>query len=111
MLQFVSRVAHEQPDLAGARKRRWEDAECLSGGKLGSDDLLPQDITEMRGDMYRTIKDLGKEQQAQKKPKAEVKAEVKAESKAEGARSVAAGVTDGKRKRQQHINDDDDDEY
>ena len=102
MLQFVSRVAHEQPDLAGARKRRWEDAECQGGGKLGLKDLSPQDITEMRGDMYMTIKALGEEQQAKKK--------VKAEGKAEGAPSVAAGVADGKRTRQQYIHDDDDDE-
>jgi hypothetical protein len=103
MLQFVSRVAHEQPDLAGARKRRWEEAECQGGGKLGLKDLSPQDITEMRGDMYRTIKALGEEQQAKKK--------VKAEGKAEGAPSVAAGVADGKRKRSKKINDEDDDEY
>jgi hypothetical protein len=103
MLQFVSRVAHEQPDLAGARKRRWEEAECQGGGKLGLKDLSPQDITEMRGDMYRTIKALGEEQQAKKK--------VKAEGKAEGAPSVAAGVADGKRKRSNKINDEDDDVY
>jgi len=103
MLQFVSRVAHEQPDLAGARKRRWEEAECQGGGKLGLKDLSPQDITEMRGDMYMTIKALGEEQQAKKK--------VKAEGKAEGAPSVAAGVADGKRKRSNKINDEDDDVY
>ena len=101
MLQFVSRVAHEQPDLAGARKRRWEDAECQGGGKLGLKDLSPQDITEMRVDMYMAIKALGEEQQAKKK--------VKAEGKAEGAPSVAAGVADGKRKRPKKINDEDDD--
>ncbi|KOO25560.1 sentrin-specific protease 7 [Chrysochromulina tobinii] len=102
MLQFVSRVAHEQPDLAGARKRRWEEAECQGGGKLGLKDLSPHDITEMRSDMYMTIKALGEEQQAKKK--------VKAEGKAEGAPSVAAGVADGKRKRSKKINDEDDDE-
>ena len=63
MLQYVSRVAHEQPDLAGARKRRWEDAECRGGGKLTLKELLPQDIKLMRGEMYTTIKALGEEQQ------------------------------------------------
>ena len=71
MLQFVSRAAHEQPDLAGAHKRRWVDAECQGGGKLGLKDLSPEDITEMRLDMYRTIEALGEEQQARKKAKAE----------------------------------------
>ena len=71
MLQYVSQVAHRQPDLARAREWRWEDAECQDGGKLGNKDLSPQAIKKMRDDMYRTIIALGKEQQAKKKAKSD----------------------------------------